>query len=85
MLVESGRYFLLGMYYQTPVFDVHVARALAAWSHDHMTTDVAPHRLPPPGHPETLAKGVPLSACERELWADALGDGYNMGPQSGFR
>jgi hypothetical protein len=93
--VKSGRYLLLGMYYPAPTFDMGVARALAAWSHrlagdtteqrDHMTTDVASHRLPPPGHPETLAQGVPLSPCERELWADALDQRYSAGQPSGFR
>lgn len=95
MLVESGLHILLGMYYPTPTFDMHVARALEAWSHrlagdateqhDDITTDVASHWRPAPGHPETLAKGVPLSPREQELWADALDERHGAGLQSGWR
>lgn len=30
---------------------------------------------PPPAHPERLAVGVPLTPCERELWAQLEGPG----------
>lgn len=78
------RQFLVGMYYQTPVFDMEVARALADLlgqrpgdrlpepAEDGTAAD-SQHSLALPGHPESLMQGIPLSPAERELWADVLG------------
>ncbi|HEX4833744.1 MAG TPA: DUF6059 family protein [Trebonia sp.] len=66
------------MYYQSPVFDLQVAQAIAARGRSRAGYD--PYWAPvlaapelPPGHPEALAAGVPLSPGERALWSDVLG------------
>jgi hypothetical protein len=79
LLAACLRDLLVGLYYLSPVLDVQVAQALARRpprpggyprnQPGRNTTEIALLQFPPPGHQETLATAVPLSAAEQELWA----------------
>lgn len=86
IIAKGMRYFLTGLYYQAPTFEVHVARALAKQSFQPadetaeqigpLITYGPPRQFLPHGHPEALANLIPLSPSEQELWADLLDERF---------
>jgi hypothetical protein len=78
------RHLLIGMYYQAIVFDPQVAAGMSEWlggpagnwpsNVELVEAGDSAGQVPPPGHPECLVLGIPLSPAEKELWAELLGE-----------
>jgi hypothetical protein len=77
-IADFGRHCLVGLCYLA--MSMYVVSDLAdlppqvigsaARQVDQLISGDVPREFPPPGYPETLARNIPLSPAEQELWAD---------------